>query len=66
VCSAETLQKRTRLESATYTFQILIKLIQRRRGLLEKLIGTQVVNKFRVYCGTWRLVTIFTRTRHYS
>jgi hypothetical protein len=32
----------------------------------EKLTVTQLVNKFPTFCGTRNLITVFTRTHHWS
>jgi hypothetical protein len=31
---------------------------------LDKLLVNQMVNKFPIFYGTWRLITVFRRTRH--
>jgi len=36
------------------------------RALLENVIVTHLVKKFLAFCGTWRFITVFTRTRHCS
>jgi hypothetical protein len=36
------------------------------RVLVEKLIGSQLIKKFPVFCGTWRFITAFTWARHLS
>ena len=48
----------------TYLFIYLLTLCS--RVLLEKLIGSQLVNKFPAFCGTQRFITAFTCARHLS
>ena len=48
------------------TYQLILWHTPWSRDLLEKLTGSQVVNKFPAFYGTWRFITAFTSDRHVS